>query len=172
MTQYVAKGMAPVSGGRKAGFSKTHEDTGQKYFPKKALPALYVEMANKLTNWTHFSASTYLWPSRTCKQFFSVTVHYIQKFELKSACLQTSFFPEGHTRNVIAQVYKRHSSNWTCCRLVWSESPHLKGVTSSRLWATKRERQQCLASSCTSQLVSICLPVFVLFYTRDVTTAC
>ncbi|KAF3833113.1 hypothetical protein F7725_026778 [Dissostichus mawsoni] len=123
VTQYIAKDMAPVSVVEKPGFQnlvKTLDPKynlpGRKYFAEKALPALYVEVrekvTNQLTNVTHFSTTTDLWSSRTCEPYLSLTVHYVDNWELKSACLQTSFFPEDHTGEIIAQGLQEALLSW------------------------------------------------------------
>ncbi|KAF3856818.1 hypothetical protein F7725_017541, partial [Dissostichus mawsoni] len=123
VTQYIAKDMAPVSVVEKPGFQnlvKTLDPKynlpGRKYFAEKALPALYGEVrekvTNQLTNVTHFSTTTDLWSSRTCEPYLSLTVHYVDNWELKSACLQTSFFPEDHTGEIIAQGLQEALLSW------------------------------------------------------------
>ncbi|KAJ4943422.1 hypothetical protein JOQ06_005923, partial [Pogonophryne albipinna] len=115
--------MAPVSVVEKPGFQKLvktldpkYKLPGRKYFAEKALPALYVEVrekvTNQLTNVTHFSTTTDLWSSRTCEPYLSLTVHYVDNWELKSACLQTSFFPEDHTGEIIAQGLQEALLSW------------------------------------------------------------
>ncbi|KAK1889372.1 Homeobox-containing protein 1 [Dissostichus eleginoides] len=42
----------------------------------------------------------------------SLTVHYVDNWELKSACLQTSFFPEDHTGEIIAQGLQEALLSW------------------------------------------------------------
>ncbi|KAJ4933834.1 hypothetical protein JOQ06_006643 [Pogonophryne albipinna] len=115
--------MAPVSVVEKPGFQKLvktldpkYNLPGRKYFAEKALPALYVEVrekvTNQFTNVTHFSTTTDLWSSRTCEPYLSLTVHYVDNWELKSACLQTSFFPEDHTGEIIAQGLQEALLSW------------------------------------------------------------
>ncbi|KAF3847114.1 hypothetical protein F7725_020142, partial [Dissostichus mawsoni] len=50
--------------------------------------------------------------SRTCEPYLSLTVHYVDNWELKSACLQTSFFPEDHTGEIIAQGLQEALLSW------------------------------------------------------------
>ena len=54
-----------------------------------------------------------MWSSRTCKPYMCVTVHYIaEDWELRSACLQTSYFPQDHTGEHIAEALQETVSSW------------------------------------------------------------
>ncbi len=45
--------------------------------------------------------------------YMSLTVHYIdEEFQLKSRCLQTSYFPQDHTGDAIAQGLKEMLAAW------------------------------------------------------------
>ncbi|XP_049908073.1 E3 SUMO-protein ligase ZBED1-like isoform X3 [Epinephelus moara] len=123
VTYDIAKDMAPVSVVEKPGFRKLINTLdprfnlpSHKYFAEKALPELYIkvreELANQLTNVTHFSTTADIWSSRTCEPYLSLTVHYIDNWELKSKCLQTSFLPEDHTGGIIAQGLQDALMSW------------------------------------------------------------
>ncbi|XP_061571822.1 E3 SUMO-protein ligase ZBED1-like [Cololabis saira] len=90
---------------------------GRKYFAETALPELYIkvreELAGHLTNVTHFSTTADMWSSRTCEPYLSLTIHYIDNLELKSKCLQTSFLPEDHTGEIIAQGLQDALISWS-----------------------------------------------------------
>lgn len=89
---------------------------GCNFFSEKALTELYMlvreKVAHQLTNMTHFSTTTHLWSSTTCEPYLSLTVHYIDNWELKSLCLQTSFFPDDHTGELIAQGLQDALMSW------------------------------------------------------------
>ncbi|XP_048037844.1 E3 SUMO-protein ligase ZBED1-like [Megalobrama amblycephala] len=115
--------MAPVNVVEKPGFRKLintldprYNLPGRKYFAEKALPELYIkvreELASQLVNVTHFSTTADIWSSRTCEPYLSLTVHYIDNWELKSKCLQTSFLPEDHTGGIIAQGLQDALMSW------------------------------------------------------------
>ena len=123
VANYIAKDMAPVSVVEKPGFQKLvktldpkYHLPGRKYFAEKALPELYnkvrEKVAHQLTNVTHFSTTTDLWSSRTCEPYLSLTVHYIDNWELKGSCLQTCFFPDDHTGEIIAQGLQDALMSW------------------------------------------------------------
>ena len=115
--------MAPVSVVEKPGFRKLintldprYNLPSRRYFAETALPELYIqvreELANQLTNVTHFSTTADIWSSRTCEPYLSFMVHYIDNWELKSKCLKTSFLPEDHTGEIIAQGLKDALMSW------------------------------------------------------------
>ncbi len=123
VTYHIAKDMAPESVVEKSGFKKLintldprHNLPSHKYFAETALPKLYIkvreELADQLTNVTHFSTTADIWSSRTCEPYLSLTVHYIDNGELKSKCLQVSFLPEDHTGKIITQGLKDALMSW------------------------------------------------------------
>ena len=68
--------------------------------------------ADRLANVTHFALTSDMWSSRTCEPYMSVTVHFIQDWEMKTACLQTSYFPQDHTGEHIAEALQDAIANW------------------------------------------------------------
>ncbi|KAG2457434.1 ZBED1 protein, partial [Polypterus senegalus] len=78
----------------------------RKYFAEEALPKLYNEVKekilNQLQNVRHFSTTSDLWTSRAMQPYMSLTVHFIENWEIRSVCLQTGFAPDDHTRETIA----------------------------------------------------------------------
>ncbi|XP_060764691.1 E3 SUMO-protein ligase ZBED1-like [Neoarius graeffei] len=57
---------------------------------------------------------TDLWSSRTMEPYLSLTVHYIDEdFQIKNRCLQTSFFPQDHTGEAIAQGLEEALASWS-----------------------------------------------------------
>ena len=81
------------------------------------LPELYPKcwdrVANEIRNAAFFSTTVDLWPSRTTKPYISLPIHYIDdnwKLQIKS--LQTSYFPDNHTREIIAVGLRGAFSSW------------------------------------------------------------
>ncbi|CAM4494650.1 unnamed protein product [Leuciscus chuanchicus] len=93
-----------------------YELTSRNYFAREALPQMYTEvrqsLADRLANVTHFALTSDMWSSRTCEPYMSVTVHFIQDWEMKTACLQTSYFPQDHTGEHIAEALQDAIASW------------------------------------------------------------
>ncbi|KAK0153618.1 Zinc finger BED domain-containing protein 1 [Merluccius polli] len=53
-----------------------------------------------------------MWSSRTTQPYMSLTIHFIKGWELKSRCLQTSYFPEDHTGEMIALNLREALESW------------------------------------------------------------
>ncbi|XP_077359939.1 E3 SUMO-protein ligase ZBED1-like [Festucalex cinctus] len=61
----------------------------------------------------HFATTTDLWSSRTTEPYISLSIHFINSnFELKTRCLQTSFFPVDHTGENIAHEMRDALAEW------------------------------------------------------------
>lgn len=75
-------------------------------------------LADRLANVTHFALT-----SRTREPYMSVTVHYIQAWEMKTACLQTSYFPQDHTAEHIAEALQDAIASWKL------QEKHLVAIT-------------------------------------------
>lgn len=111
---YIAKAMAPINTVNNEAFKemiktldKRYEMPSRNYFSKVALPALYKqcreEIRKEIADLPFYATTTDLWSSRTMEPYMSLTIHYIDEdFEIKTRCLQTSFFPEDHTGEAIA----------------------------------------------------------------------
>ncbi|XP_039903045.1 E3 SUMO-protein ligase ZBED1-like [Simochromis diagramma] len=87
------------------------------YFSRVAIPALYDEchdgVAKEVATAQYFATTTDLWSSRTMEPYLSLTVHFIDMdFNMKTKCLQTSFFPEDHTGQNIAAGLKQALATW------------------------------------------------------------
>ena len=87
------------------------------YFSRVALPALYAkrrgEIERDLTVVEYFATTTDLWSSRTMEPYMSLTVHFIDgDFAMQSRCLQTAFFPQAHTGELIAQGLREAMASW------------------------------------------------------------
>lgn len=118
MTYHIAKDMVPIYTVEKPGFKKLintidpkYQLPSRKYFAEEALPRLYIatrqRVTEKLANVSYFSTTTDLWSSRMSEPYLSLTVHYIdEKWTLLNVCLKTSYFPDDHTSETIAQGLK------------------------------------------------------------------
>lgn len=123
VSYHIAKDMVPVAIVEQVGFKnllKTmdprYELPSRSYFSREALPQMYTEvrqtLADRLANVSHFALTSDMWSSRTCEPYMSVTVHYIQDWEMKTACLQTSYFPQDHTGVNIAEALQEAIASW------------------------------------------------------------
>ncbi|KAK9523273.1 hypothetical protein VZT92_019675 [Zoarces viviparus] len=124
ITIHLCKDMVPLQTVDKDGFSamvKTLDPRyvmpGRKYFSKTAIPMLYEQHRSKLEaelrKVAHFSTTTDLWSSRTMEPYLSITVHFISDdWELRNHCLQTSYFPDDHTGEIIAQGLREALESW------------------------------------------------------------
>lgn len=89
----------------------------RKYFSDVALPQLYNATRQKITrelkDIDFYAATTDLWSSRTMQPYMCLTVHYIdENWNLRNVCLQTAYFPEDHTGEMIGQELKDALSSW------------------------------------------------------------
>ncbi|XP_060776792.1 E3 SUMO-protein ligase ZBED1-like [Neoarius graeffei] len=94
-----------------------YEIPGRKYFSQTAISRLYDKCCTKLE--THlqdikyFATTSDLWSSRTSEPYLSLTIHYIDKeWALQSTCLQTVYFPEDHTAEIICQGLEDALEPW------------------------------------------------------------
>ena len=98
--------MVPIQTVEKEGFRKLKVPS-RKYFSQNCLPQLYTECRDRvyseINNIPFFSTTADLRSSRTTEPYLSLTIHYIDgDWKLKSKCLQTSYFPDDHTGEIIA----------------------------------------------------------------------
>ena len=89
----------------------------RKYFTEEALPRLYTatreRVSQKLASVSYFSTIANLWSSRTSEPYLSLTVHYINEaWKWQNVRLQTSYFADDHTGEVIAQGLKDSLASW------------------------------------------------------------
>lgn len=90
------------------------------FFSQTAILELYnkrrSEVQMEMATVKFYSTTTDLWSSRTMEPYLSMTVHFIDDdFELKSRCLQTSYFPQDHTGENIVSSLKEASAAWGLC---------------------------------------------------------
>ncbi|CAI5682842.1 unnamed protein product [Oreochromis niloticus] len=115
--------MVPISTVEQEGFiqllktlDRRYQLPSRKYFTREALPKMYTEvrqsLAAQLTKVSHFALTTDMWSSRTCEPYMSVTIHFMEDWELKTACLQTSYFPQDHTGEHIAEALQDVLKTW------------------------------------------------------------
>lgn len=71
-------------------------------------------MSHEVQKVLHFATTTDLWSSRTSEPYLSLTAHFIDEtWQLQSYCLQTSYFPDDHTGDIIAQGLKDALASWS-----------------------------------------------------------
>ncbi|XP_036416323.1 zinc finger BED domain-containing protein 4-like [Colossoma macropomum] len=116
--------MMPVQTVEKEGFTqlikkvdRRYSVAKRQYFSRTALPDMYEKCRDKVAaslSCAEFYASTMdIWSSRTTEPYLSLTVHYINReWKLCSSCLETSYFPEDHTGQNIADGLKEFLQSW------------------------------------------------------------
>ena len=55
---------------------------------------------------------TDLWSIEGVKLYLSYTIHFIRYWKLRSRCLQTSFMPEDHTGESLAEAMRCSLEAW------------------------------------------------------------
>ncbi|XP_057183056.1 E3 SUMO-protein ligase ZBED1-like [Triplophysa rosa] len=127
ITHCLAKDMMPIYTVSKEGFQKMirtldkrYQLPSRNYFSQVAIPELYnkcrSEVQLEISTVKFFSTTTDLWSSRTTEPYISLTVHFVdEEFELKSRCLQTSYFPDDHTGENIAAGLREALAAWDLC---------------------------------------------------------
>ena len=120
---HIAKDMAPISVVEQKGFvnmlhtiDARYQLPSRNYFAREVLPDMYATLRQKLSERlakvTHFGLTTDMWTSRTCEPYMCLTVHFIEDWEMKTACLQTSYFPDNHTGENIAEALQDALASW------------------------------------------------------------
>ncbi|XP_037124783.1 E3 SUMO-protein ligase ZBED1-like [Syngnathus acus] len=124
ITIHLAKDLVALNTVEKEGFKhmiKTldprYEVPNRKYFSQVAIPNLYEKRRTKLETdmaaVRHYALTTDMWFSRTMEPYFGVTVHFISDdWSLQSHCLQTSYFPEDHTGELLAAGLQEALESW------------------------------------------------------------
>ena len=120
----IAKDMLPISTVENKGFKwmlkvvdPRYKLPGRKHFSQTTLPQMYNEcrerVEKELQNVAHFATTSDMWSSRTSEPYMSLTVHLIDKdWNLLSKCLQTAYFPEDHTGEIIAAGLSEALASW------------------------------------------------------------
>lgn len=81
------------------------------------MPNLYRQHKAKLgvdlATVSHFSATTDMWSSRSMEPYPSLTVHFISDdWALRNHCLQTRYFPDEHTDELLAAGLQEALDCW------------------------------------------------------------
>ncbi|KAI4878296.1 hypothetical protein NFI96_010735, partial [Prochilodus magdalenae] len=125
VTKFIAREMLPMRLVESESFTELvnvleprYTVPSRKYFSGTALPTLYNDtrraVEKEVQNLTHFATTTDLWSSRTSEPYLSLTIHFIdESWRLRSYCLQTSYFPESHTGEIIALGLKDALASWS-----------------------------------------------------------
>ncbi|XP_067301389.1 E3 SUMO-protein ligase ZBED1-like [Pseudorasbora parva] len=120
---HIAVDMAPISVIEQRGFIRMlktldprYSLPSRHYFARQELPRLYTterkRLAGEMEKVTYYALTTDMWRSRTCKPYMCVTIHFILDWEIKSACLQTTYFPQDHTGENIAEALRDVTKTW------------------------------------------------------------
>ncbi|XP_070830824.1 E3 SUMO-protein ligase ZBED1-like [Chaetodon trifascialis] len=120
---HIAKDMTPTAIVEQPGFIRMLKTLDPRYnlpshhfFARQELPRMYtrerVRLAADLATVGHYALTTDMWSSRTCEPYMCVTIHYIVEWEIKSACLQTTYFPQDHTGENIAEAFGDVTTTW------------------------------------------------------------
>lgn len=120
---FLAKDMRPIRTVEGEGFLRLMKKADprfvvpdRKYFSKKAIPRMYTDcreqVQERVKSAQFFATTSDLWSSRTSEPYLSLTVHFIHKWKLESACLQTMYFPEDHTADLIANGLRDLLHGW------------------------------------------------------------
>ncbi|XP_034145490.1 zinc finger BED domain-containing protein 4-like [Esox lucius] len=116
--------MMPINTVTKGGFvslvtnlDRRYQIPSRTYFLQIANPkmndACRETVESELSQVEHYACTTDLWSSRTTEPYISLTVHFLdQDFELKTRCLQTSYFPGQHTAENIACGLNDALASW------------------------------------------------------------
>ncbi|CAM4535279.1 unnamed protein product [Leuciscus chuanchicus] len=123
IASYLAKDMVPINTVTKDGFKNLILTLDKRYripsrtFFTQAIQNMYLKCRKKveaeLKEVKYYATTTDMWSSRTTEPYQSLTVHFIcEDFELKSRCLQTSYFPTDHTGENIASALKDALAGW------------------------------------------------------------
>ncbi|XP_051805338.1 E3 SUMO-protein ligase ZBED1-like isoform X1 [Acanthochromis polyacanthus] len=120
---HIAKDMAPIATVERTGFKrlmntadKRYAIPSRKYFSQTVLPNMFKtereKVAAELKHLKHFAATSDLWSSRTMEPYLSLTVHFIDEWQLRTRVLETAYFPTEHTGEMIAQGLTSMLSSW------------------------------------------------------------
>uniref|UniRef100_A0AAR2KWN2 BED-type domain-containing protein n=1 Tax=Pygocentrus nattereri TaxID=42514 RepID=A0AAR2KWN2_PYGNA len=120
----LAKDMMPIQTVQKQGFIQLIKKLDRRYniplrhyFSKTALPDMYEkaidQLAASLACVEFYASTTDIWSSRTTEPYLSLTVHYINsEWKLCSSCPETSYLPEDHTGQNIANDLREFLQSW------------------------------------------------------------
>lgn len=121
----LAKDMLPLSIVEKSGYKNPihvldprYVLPGRKHFSKTAIPKLYTmcreSVEKEILLAKHFATTSDMWSSHSCEPYLSLTIHFIDNdWVLKTRCLETAYFPEDHTGEIIAEGLKEALLSWS-----------------------------------------------------------
>ncbi|XP_024118468.2 zinc finger BED domain-containing protein 1 [Oryzias melastigma] len=120
---HIAKDMYPLRTVEGAGFQKLlkvldprYELRSRKFFSNTAIPQLYTncrtKVAQDIQNVQFYATTSDLWSSRTSEPYLNLTIHYVDNWELRSATLQITYFPDDHTGELIAAGLREALESW------------------------------------------------------------
>ena len=94
-----------------------YELPDRRYISQVAIPDLYnkvrADVQALVTGCENFSLTTDMWSARNMAPYMSLTYHTITPdWKMESKCLQTSFFPENHTADNLADALEGGIANW------------------------------------------------------------
>lgn len=124
VAKHICKDMVPIYTVEKRGFCELvqtldprYEMPSRKHITKVVLPDLYDACRAKVEAEIHkgmfYATTTDMWSSRTTHPYMSLTAHFInQDWNLCSRCLQTSYFPEDHTGEMLAKGLRESLQLW------------------------------------------------------------
>ncbi|XP_038062433.1 E3 SUMO-protein ligase ZBED1-like [Patiria miniata] len=124
VTHFLAKEMLPFYTVEKRGFKamlskfdRQYELPGRRHFSKVAIPQLYTQVRSRVEDEMReadfFSATTDMWSSSNMEPYMSFTIHFISPdWKLQSRCLDTSFLPESHTAENLANALRSTLTQW------------------------------------------------------------
>lgn len=120
---HIAKDLAPIATVEQTGFIQMfkiveprYQLPSRRHIANEVLPKMYKEiragMDARFAKVPHFALTSDMWSSRTCEPYMCVTIHFMEEWAIKSACLQTSYFPQDNTGEHIAEALKDVLSSW------------------------------------------------------------
>ena len=121
---HLCKDMVPFQTVERSGFvgmistlDSRYVVPSRKYFSEVEIPKLHGEVRDKveteLREIKHYATTTDLWSSRNMDPYIGLTIHFIDdEWKLCSKCLQTSYFPDDHTGQLIAQGLRESLESW------------------------------------------------------------
>ncbi|KAK7898521.1 hypothetical protein WMY93_019374 [Mugilogobius chulae] len=120
---HIVKDMCPLQTVEGVGFKKMvrvldprYELPSRKFFSNTVIPRMYTDCRSKVSaqigKVQFFATTSDLWSSRTSEPYLSLTIHFIDNWKLCNATLQTTYFPEDHTGELIAAGLREALESW------------------------------------------------------------
>ena len=127
VAHHICKDGLPIYTVEKEGFrsmvkalDSRYELPSRVHFSQSVIPDLYAstraKVAEQLAGVDFFAATADLWSSIGLKPYLGYTLHYVDKeWNLRSLSLSTSFLPEDHTGDVLAEAFTETLEEWNLC---------------------------------------------------------